>query len=127
MTDSVTILNATKAELPRLPFEAIKNKVLGKDYELSLVFVSEDKSRKLNAAYRRKDKPTNILSFPLNNNAGEIFICPSVAKKEASKFGRSYSNFLSFLFIHGLMHLKGFRHGSRMEDAERKVRKTFHV
>jgi len=68
------IKNTTKGKLPRLPFEHMKDEVLGKNYDLSLVFIGDKLSRKLNKLSRKKDYPTNILSFPLSKNAGEIFI-----------------------------------------------------
>ncbi len=127
MRESFTLLNTTKGKLPRLPFAAMKNEVLGKDYELSLVFVAEKESQKLNNEHRKKDRPTNILSFPLNKTAGEIFICPTYAKREARQFDRTYTNYIAFLFIHGLVHLKGFDHGSRMEAEENKFRVKFKI
>jgi len=45
----------------------------------------------------------------------------------APKFDRPYDNFLTFLFIHGLVHLKGFNHGPKMEQMEQKFRKLFNV
>ncbi len=73
------------------------------------------------------NKPTNILSFPLDKKSGEIFITLSVAKKEAPNFDRTFSNFVAFLFIHGLMHLKGHDHSDTMERAESKLRKKFGI
>ncbi len=127
MTERFSLLNTTKSNVPISPllFARIKNHVLGTDYELSLVFVTPKKSHALNLAHRGKDKPTNILSFPLDAKAGEIFICPSYAKKEAKNFERTYPNYLAFLFIHGLVHLKGLDHGSTMEKIETSVRKRF--
>lgn len=122
-----SITNKTRGALPSVPFEKIKNSVLGKNYSLSLVFIGRDRSRKLNFTHRQKNKPTNVLSFTLDKNNGEIFITPFVAKKEMKKFGRTYQNFVAFLFIHGLMHLKGYEHGSRMDEAEEKVRKIFGI
>ena len=101
--------------------------MLGKDYELSLVFIGATESRKLNNKWRQKDKPTNVLSFPLSETAGEIFITPSKAKKEAPSFDRKYDNFTAFLFIHGLAHLKGLDHGDEMEAIEAKARKKFNI
>ncbi|MBU4480373.1 rRNA maturation RNase YbeY [Patescibacteria group bacterium] len=122
-----SIKNTTKGKLPSLPFENMKNEVLGKKYELSLVFIGDKLSRRLNKEYRKKDKPTNILSFPLSDTTGEIFINLSFAKKEAKKFDRDFSNFIGFLVIHGLVHLKGFEHSSRMEEKEIKIRKKFNI
>ncbi|MCI0533577.1 rRNA maturation RNAse YbeY, partial [bacterium] len=55
-----------KRRIPNLPFGDIKNAVLGTRYELSLVFVGDILSRKLNLRYRNKNKAANILSFPLD-------------------------------------------------------------
>jgi probable rRNA maturation factor len=110
-----------------VPFLAIKNKALGKKYNLSLVFVGNTRSQRLNQAYRGKNKPTNVLSFELDKTHGEIFIAPGVARKQAPSFERNFDNFIAFLFIHGLMHLKGMDHGSTMEKAEEKLRKQFGI
>ena len=75
----------------------------------------------------KKNKPTNILSFPLSKKEGEILICPSITKKQLKKFGRTYPELLQFLVIHGLLHLKGMQHSSRMEVSEQKYdKKYFH-
>ena len=49
--------------------------------EIVVVFVGEDASRRLNRAYRKKNVPTNVLSFPFSKTRGEILLCPSVIKK----------------------------------------------
>ncbi len=123
----LSISNTTKAKLPRLAFSNIKNSVLGKKYELSLAIVSAAHMKKLNRMYRNINKPTDILSFPLSKNEGEMYICLTETKKEAKKFDRTYENFLAFLFIHGCVHLKGFDHSSTMERIERRFRKKFGV
>lgn len=108
-----------------MPFAKIKETVLGKKYELSLVFVGDKKSQSLNKSYRGKNKPTNCLSFPLDKNSGEIFLNLGRAKKEASSFGQKFDDFTTFLFIHSCLHLKGMEHSSRMEKAEMKFFKKF--
>ena len=122
-----TVTISTKGKLPRLPFASMKDAVLGKKYELSVVFVSRATMRNLNRTYREKDRATDILSFLLSDSAGEIFINLEEAKKESKKFDRDFENFLGFLFIHGLVHLKGMTHGSRMEALEAKFRKQFGI
>ena len=104
-----------------IPFTHLKNTVLGRDFELSLVFIDNTFSRRLNAQYRGKNKPTNVLSFPISKKSGEIFIDLVTAKKEAGVFEMSFQKFVTFLFIHGLLHLKGMRHGATMEQAEKKL------
>lgn len=105
---------------PSIPFGRIKEAVLGESYELSLNFIGKAKSRKLNRTYRGKDKATNVLSFPLSKNSGEIFIDLDTATKEAPSFEMSYKKFVGYLFIHGLLHLKGLDHGQKMERLEKK-------
>lgn len=127
--ENFSITNKTKGNplTSGLPFENMKNFALGTDYSLSLVFIGDGLSRKLNKERRGKDKPANILSFPLSENEGEIFINLSKAKKEAPEFGRDFQNFIGFLFIHGLVHLKGFDHGEKMESEEIALRKKFDI
>ena len=98
----------------------MKNDILGKDYSLSIACVDEKTSRKINKKYRKIDKATNILSFPLRKDMGEIILCPTVIKKGAKKFGKTSDQFLGFLVIHGMLHLKGFEHSSTMEILEEK-------
>jgi probable rRNA maturation factor len=126
-SENFLITNKTKGKLPSLPFVLLKEKVLGKGYELSLTFIDNKKIHSLNKLYRKVDSPTDILSFPLDKKSGEIFICPSKTKEMAKEFGRSYENFLAFLFIHGLVHLLGYDHGDKMEKVEVKYRKFFKI
>lgn len=124
---SLTITNTTKGKLPRLPFAQMTEAVLGKEYECSFVVVSPRKSRELNRTYRDKDYSTNILSFPLDETEGEIFIDLAKARSEAKSFDRTYTNFIAFLYIHALCHLKGHDHGTKMENLEKKIRKQFDI
>ncbi|MFZ1020023.1 MAG: rRNA maturation RNase YbeY [Minisyncoccia bacterium] len=101
-------------------YTRLKNEILGKKYSLSLACVNEKTSRTLNKKYRNKNKPTNILSFPLKKNMGEIILCPAVIKREAKIFGKNFRQFLNFLVIHGMLHLAGMEHGSIMEELEKK-------
>lgn len=118
-------LSHTTRSYPRLPYEKIKDEVLGKNYQLSLVFVGEERGKELNQLTRNKTYAPNVLSFPLSKNSGEIFISPTVAKREAKKFHHSHKEHVAFLFIHGLLHLKGFDHGKKMEALEQKFLQRF--
>lgn len=122
MEEKLSIINKTKGKLPHLPFLDIKNKILGKKYSLSIAFLDEKESKILNKKYRDKNKPTNILSFLLHKNTGEIILCPAVIKKEAKikKFNKTFPELLVFLIIHGMLHLKGLNHGEKMEKLEEK-------
>ncbi len=125
--ENFTIINKTNGKLPRLPFADIKNHILDEDYSLSLVIIGEKEIHKLNKEYRKVDSPTDILSFEVDKKLGEIFICPKKAKEKSVSFERTYNNFLSFLFIHGCVHLLGLDHGTKMEKLEEKYRKHFKI
>lgn len=105
---------------PDLPYQKMKERVLGKTYALSLVFVGETRAKQINESSRQKTYVPNVLSFPLTDTAGEIIICPKAAEKEASSFGLSLEGYIGYLFIHGLLHLKGLDHGAQMEKLEQK-------
>jgi probable rRNA maturation factor len=120
-----TITNKTKGKLPRLPFVSIKNKILGNNYDLSITLLTSKKQKEINLKYRNKDETTNILSFPLSKNSGEITIDPTKAKKDSSLFNMTYTKFFKYLVIHGCLHLKGFKHSSTMEKEEKKYLKMF--
>jgi len=107
-------------------FEKIKDDILGKEYSLSIAYVSVEKSREINKKYRKKDKPTNVLSFSLRKNEGELLLCRDVIKKEAKKMDGKFEDWLGFLVIHGMLHLKGMRHGSTMERAEKEFCKKYY-
>lgn len=127
--ESFSISNTTKSapQISGADFRKMKDAILGKQYNLSVVFIGSRRSQKLNLSYRNKDYPTDILSFNISKTEGEIFIHPAVANKKAKLFGRSEKNYLRFLFIHGLIHLKGMDHGRIMEMEEEKFRKKFNV
>lgn len=94
---------------------------------LTVRFVSGGESRQLNATYRGKDKPTNVLSFPgvfaelpeallaelepsERDYLGDLAICPAVVAQEAKTQDKPLDNHYCHLFIHGLLHLMGYDH-----------------
>jgi len=124
--NNFSIGQTARLKPPTLPYKKIKEVVLGSKYELSLVFIGHKLSRDLNFKYRKKDKPTNVLSFPLSETEGEIFIDLRRARDQARSFNnRSYRQFVGFLFIHGLLHLKGMEHGVKMDRKETELTKKF--
>lgn len=124
----VSISNSTKNSLPfgKLFFTSIKNEILDKKYDLSVAIVGDKKSASLNKKYRNKDYTPNILSFPLDEENGEIFLNLKQSKKEFNKFYMTYKEYITFLFIHGCLHLKGLDHGNEMEALEKKYLKKFY-
>ncbi|MCA9353094.1 rRNA maturation RNase YbeY [Patescibacteria group bacterium] len=122
---NTTIIRETKGRIPLLPFVEVKEAILGKSYELSVVFPTLEHSRELHRKWKKKSDPVNILSFPLDQDTGEIIMTLSVARREARKYERNYREHLLFLFIHGCLHLKGMTHGAKMEQQERVWYATF--
>lgn len=121
---SVTISHSARA-FPKLPYEAMKDAVLGKSYTLSLIFVGEARAQALNKAHRNATYVPNVLSFPLADTVGEIYITPLVARREAKKYNLTPPGYIGYLFIHGLLHLKGYPHGDTMDKAEKKFMAQF--
>ncbi len=115
-----------KGLIPLVPYLAIKEKILGKNYNLSIIFCTPNESRMRNKTYRDKNYPTNILSFPLSKTEGEIYISLATARHDAKNFGMTYQKFLHLLVIHGVLHLKGHAHGSTMEKLEDTYLKRFY-
>ncbi|HBT81503.1 hypothetical protein A2757_02815 [Candidatus Giovannonibacteria bacterium RIFCSPHIGHO2_01_FULL_48_47] len=96
---------------PRQHFKKAKDKILGKKYELDLVFADSKTMLRLNKTYRRKNKAADVLAFALSPKLGQIFLNRELARKKER---------LWTLYLHGLLHLKGFRHGPKMEALEKK-------
>jgi probable rRNA maturation factor len=125
-------ITKTVKSVPSFPYETMKNDVLGKKYNLALTFVGPTRAQKLNEIYRKKTYTPNVLSFPLEDDCGEIVICPDIARREASAYNQTKDGHIAFLFIHGLLHLKGYDHQTDadhavMEKLERKYVKKYDI
>lgn len=90
--------------------------------ELSINLVGEAKIKELNRKYRKQDKPTDVLSFPLGDGGGDIFICLSIAKSEAKRENISIEKKLAQLTVHGFLHLAGHDHERSSKDAEKMLK-----
>lgn len=105
----------------------MKDAVLGKKYNLSLVIAGDTRTQTLNERYRGKTYVPNVLSFPLDDNNGEIFLNLKQAKREHRAREESYEYFAALLVVHGMLHLKGMAHGSTMEEQEQRLLRKFHI
>lgn len=110
--------NFTRRPAPRAPFQALASSALPR-WDISLVFAGRTRAQSLNKKLRNKTYVPNVLSYESGEKSGEIIICLDVAKRQAPSYGMSYPDFVAYLFIHGLMHLKGYPHGPTMEKHER--------
>ena len=100
--------------------------------EVAVAFVGERAVRTLNRLYRSKDKPTDVLSFPLRRRAadgrfylGDIIIAVPVAARQARARGHSLEREMMFLASHGFLHLLGYDHGRAMDAEEAEIRRLF--
>lgn len=106
----------------------------GRGAELSVRVVTAAESRRLNRAWRGKDKPTNVLSFPgepLGGVAprmlGDLAICAAVVAREAREQGKTLRAHWAHMVVHGTLHLLGYDHelgaaeAARMERREKRI------
>ena len=103
-------------------------KLKDKKVEIGLHLVTPERSRELNNQYRQKDKPTDVLSFPLEERSlesygilplGDIFICLDVARAQAEELGIPLKEELARLTVHGFLHLLGHDHERSPEDEKK--------
>ena len=100
--------------------------------QLTLRFVNASEGKKLNLAYRGKDKATNVLTFPYElskaNLLADIIFCLPVVKKEAKEQGKTFKAHLAHLIIHGCLHAQAYDHetdneAKKMESLEVQILK----
>jgi len=93
-------------------------------YEVSISLVSDEEMRELNKKYREKDSPTDVLSFPTVGTPppkgifpmGDIVISTETAERQATENAHSLERELTFLTIHGILHLLGLDHETSPND-----------
>lgn len=111
--------------------------LLDSDVEVSVKFTSDAEVHALNAAWRGKDKPTNVLSFPMVDEAalaslshdllGDIVLARGVCAREAAERRLAVESHAAHLVVHGTLHLLGYDHETSdaeaeiMEEAERRA------
>jgi len=100
--------------------------------EIVLAFVDDPEIRRLNRKFRKKDKPTDVLSFPIGERGadgkyylGDIIISAPKAAEQAKESGHSLTRELEILAIHGFLHLLGYDHQEGHDEEEHKLHKLF--
>lgn len=93
--------------------------------EFNIIFVDSKTIHEINKTYRNIDRVTDVISFALEDNKtieldhrllGDIYICIERAEEQAKEYGHSFLRELSFLTIHGLLHLLGYDHMEKDEE-----------
>ncbi len=104
--------------------KGVFNKVGRKDnsYEISLLITDDNEIRQLNKEYRGKDSPTDVLSFPMEDDVilGDVVISLDTAIRQSESAEINLDREVAFLFIHGLLHLLGYDH-EISEEAEKEM------
>ena len=94
--------------------------------DIALRVVGRAEGRRLNYRFRKKNYPTNVLSFPYGKGSGDIVLCHPVIAREARAQGKSLRAHYAHLVVHGVLHLRGHDHlrkadAARMERAEIRI------
>ena len=105
-------------------FDSLVKKILKRERvkgKINIVLVKDKEIRRLNKRFRKKDKATDVLAFPMGEEGilGDIAISTETTKKNAKRYGASYKSELKRLVVHGVLHLLGYDHGKRMSNAEK--------
>ncbi|WP_294964610.1 rRNA maturation RNase YbeY [Sulfurimonas sp.] len=102
------------------------------DKEIELIITNKDEIKEINKEYRNIDAPTDVLSFPYEempmSPLGSIVISSAHVKELSKELGHTQDDELALLFIHGLLHLKGFDHEvdkGEMREEESRLIKEF--
>ncbi len=116
--------------------EQILNALGYNNCELSVVLMDDDAITGLNRTYRGIDKPTNVLSFPMQEGEcagvnpgllGDLVISIPFARREAIDAGIKLEERLSQLLVHGILHLVGFDHEKGEKQAETMTEKSLEL
>lgn len=98
--------------------------------ELSLELVGDRRMRRLNRMYRKKDRTTDVLAFPMREShnpypllLGDVVISVPTARRQAKESGRSLGDELAALLVHGVLHLCGYDHERSAREAVRMRRR----
>lgn len=156
--DEQGVLPVDTARWAHLAEQVLDAEGVGAEVELAVVFVDEVGSAELNARFGGKEGPTDVLSFPIDEEPpesgrhpdsggsgpgepsepdelplllGDVYVCPSVAARNAPDHAGTYEDELALLVVHGILHLLGMDHeeeaaAEEMEQRERALLARFH-
>jgi probable rRNA maturation factor len=98
-----------------------------RDLAVTLRFVGAREARALNARYRGRYYPTNVLTFVYDEvvpRAGDIVVCVPVVTREARAQGKTLRAHIAHLIVHGMLHLQGYDHERGVDAARMEARET---
>lgn len=130
--DTETVGKPSEKLITDLLSHAAKMEELNGLYELSITFMDDDAIQAVNAEFRGKDKPTDVISFALEELSegevaivheqdmpvvlGDIIISIETAQRQAEEYNHTFERELGFLALHGFLHLLGYDHLDEKEE-----------
>ena len=129
--------NEIKTIVEKATFLVLKEMDFKKNYYLSVLLTNDTGIKKINKKYRKINKSTNVLSFPQNDERfilkkaskiilGDIVISLEKIKKESNLQNKKFSDHLTHMVIHGLLHLLGYNH-EKLKDFKIMKKKEINV
>lgn len=125
------IINETKEDIKEIDFikivlnKAIEMEKVG-EVSFNVIIVDNEYIHKLNREYRKIDRPTDVITFALEDNEeidldnlrllGDIYISLDKAKEQSIEYGHSFKREICFLAVHGFLHLLGYDHMVKEEE-----------
>lgn len=123
-------LPVNEARLSSLAGHTLTSEDVVSDGELSILLITSDHIRELNARYAGDDYATDVLAFPMLEDEdsslllGDVVICPEVADRNAQQMRHSLERELDVLLVHGTLHLLGYDHqgADDRDEMDRRLR-----
>ncbi len=130
VSGTASVRGINRRLLARKAKAALEAVALG-GWELSVALVGDGEIRRLNREYRRRDRPTDVLSFSLREgrfgsiarSLGDVVISLETAVRQADEQGASLGDEVDRLLVHGILHLAGYDHEVSEREARRMRRK----
>ena len=130
-SETVQILDTERTSIERAAQEALDYE--GQTGDLTILIDTPDHIQELNRSFRNVDLVTDVLTFPAwegeislcaDGYLGDIMICYERAKEQAFEYGHSLERELSFLAVHGVLHLLGYDHMTEADERVMRERQT---
>ena len=130
-SETVQILDTERTSIERAAQEALDYE--GQTGDLTILIDTPDYIQELNRSFRNVDRVTDVLTFPAwegeislcaDGYLGDIMICYERAKEQAFEYGHSLERELSFLAVHGVLHLLGYDHMTEADERVMRERQT---
>ena len=131
ISDSIPISEAERTSIERAAEAALAFEQ--RDGDLTVLIDTPDRIQTLNREFRKVDRVTDVLTFPAwegeislcaDGYLGDIMICYERAKEQAEEYGHSLERELSFLAVHGVLHLLGYDHMTEEDEHRMREKQT---